>query len=157
MTAATQQRFGDAIWNPPEIFSTLIEKGGSRERAVGFFAGAALVVSQIGVNVPGNALSGGFDFAATFPKYINIRRGAYLTATLSVACSPWRPVNTAIVFISVLGSYSVFLRPMTGMMISSYFIVNRSRINVDHLYVGNKQRIYWYTWGVNWRAIIAVS
>ncbi|PQE11482.1 Allantoin permease protein [Rutstroemia sp. NJR-2017a BBW] len=155
VTAATQNRFGGAIWNPPDIFSTLIANGGARERAAGFFAGVALVVSQIGVNVPGNALSGGFDFAATFPKYINIRRGAYLTALLSVACNPWRLVNTATVFISVLGSYSVFLGPMIGLMISSYFVVHREKINVDDLFVGNKHSVYWYTWGVNWRAIIA--
>jgi NCS1 family nucleobase:cation symporter-1 len=157
VTAATQNRFGGAIWNPPDIFSTLIANGGARERAAGFFAGVALVVSQIGVNVPGNALSGGFDFAATFPKYINIRRGAYLTALMSVACNPWRLVNTATVFISVLGSYSVFLGPMIGLMISSYFVVHREKINVDDLFVGSKNSVYWYTWGVNWRAIIAVS
>lgn len=157
VTAATQNRFGGAVWNPPDIFSMLIANGGARERAAGFFAGAALVVSQIGVNVPGNALSGGFDLAATFPKYINIRRGAYLTALLSVACNPWRLVNTATVFISVLGSYSVFLGPMTGLMISSYFVVNRQKINVDDLFVGSRESVYWYTWGVNWRAVVAVS
>ena len=157
VTAATQDRFGGAIWNPPTIFSTLIANGGARERAAGFFAGAALVVSQIGVNVPGNALSGGFDLAATFPKYINIRRGAYLTALLSVACNPWRLVNTATVFISVLASYSVFLGPMTGLMISSYFVVHKQKINVDDLFVGGRGSVYWYTWGVNWRAAVAVS
>ncbi|KUJ07643.1 NCS1 nucleoside transporter family protein [Mollisia scopiformis] len=155
VTAATQNRFGGALWNLPDIFTTLIQNGGSRERAAGFFAGAALVISQIGVNVPGNALSGGFDLAATFPRYINIRRGAYLTALVSVACNPWRLVNTATTFISVLGSYSVFFGPMTGLMISSYFIINRQKINVDDLFVGNKQSVYWYTWGVNWRAIVA--
>jgi NCS1 family nucleobase:cation symporter-1 len=157
VTAATQNRFGGALWNLPDIFTTLIQEGGSRERAAGFFAGAALVVSQIGVNVPGNALSGGFDFAATFPRYINIRRGAYLTALLSVACNPWRLVNTATTFIAVLGSYSVFLGPMTGLMISSYFVVNKRKVNVDDLFVGNKGSVYWYTWGVNWRAVVAVS
>lgn len=98
---------------------------------------------RIGVNVPGNALSGGFDFAATFPKYINIRRGAYLTVLLSIAVNPWRLVNTATIFLAVLGSYSVFLGPMTGLMISSYFLVNKCRINVDDLYVGNGASIYW--------------
>lgn len=116
-----------------------------------------MVVSQIGVNVPGNALSGGFDLAATFPKYINIRRGAYITALVSVACNPWRLVNTATTFISVLGSYSVFLGPMTGLMISSYFVVNKRKVNVDDLFVGSKESVYWYTWGVNWRAVVAVS
>jgi NCS1 family nucleobase:cation symporter-1 len=157
VTAATQNRFGGALWNLPDIFTTLIQNGGSRERAAGFFAGAALVISQIGVNVPGNALSGGFDLAATFPRYINIRRGAYITALVSMACNPWRLVNTATVFISVLGSYSVFLGPMTGLMISSYFVVNSRKINVDDLFVGNKTSVYWYTWGVNWRAVVAVS
>jgi len=157
VTAATQNRFGGALWNLPDIFTTLIEQGGSKERAAGFFAGAALVISQIGVNVPGNALSGGFDFAATFPKYINIRRGAYLTALLSIAVNPWKLVNTATTFLAVLGSYSVFLGPMTGLMISSYFVVNKRKINVDDLFVGNRSSIYWYTFGVNWRAIVAVS
>lgn len=157
VTAATQNRFGGALWNLPDIVTILIQQGGSRERAASFFAGAALVISQIGVNVPGNALSGGFVFAATFPKYINIRRGAYITALLSTAVNPWKLVNTATTFLSVLGSYSVFLGPMTGLMISSYFVVNKRKINVDDLFVGNKESIYWYSWGINWRAIVAVS
>jgi NCS1 family nucleobase:cation symporter-1 len=157
VTAATQNRFGGALWNLPDIFTTLIQQGGSRERAASFFAGAALVISQIGVNVPGNALSGGFDLAATFPRFINIRRGAYITAVVSTAVNPWKLVNTATVFISVLGSYSVFLGPMTGLMISSYFIVNKRKINIDDLFVGNKNSIYWYSWGINWRAIVAAG
>lgn len=99
----------------------------------------------------------GFDLAATFPKFINIRRGAYITALISVACNPWKLVNTATTFLAVLSSYSVFLGPMTGLMISSYFIVNRRRIKVDDLYLGSSGSIYWFTLGVNWRAIIAVS
>jgi NCS1 family nucleobase:cation symporter-1 len=81
VTAATQQRFGgEAIWNPPTLLSRLItDDPSSGTRAACFFAALALVISQIGVNVPGNALSGGFDLAATFPKYINIRRGAFVS------------------------------------------------------------------------------
>jgi len=98
-----------------------------------------------GVNVPGNALSGGFDFSATFPRYINIRRGAYLSALLSMACNPWRLVNTATTFIAVPGSYSVFLGPMTGLMISSYFVVNKRKFKVGDLFVGS--RVYTGTLG----------
>lgn len=99
----------------------------------------------------------GFDMAATFPQYINIRRGAYLTALISIACNPWKLVNTATVFLAVLSSYSVFLGPMTGLMISSYFVVNKRKIKVEDLFVGNNSSIYWYTSGINWRAAIAVS
>lgn len=157
VTAATQQRYGEAMWNLPSLLSAIQQTGGPRSRAAAFFAGAALVISQFGINIPGNALSGGFDFAALFPKYLNIRRGAYLTAALSPVVNPWQLLATASVFLAVLSSYSVFLGPMIGLMISSYYLVNRQKINVDHLYVGNSESIYWFTAGINWRAPIAVS
>uniref|UniRef100_A0A093VZX5 Allantoin permease n=1 Tax=Talaromyces marneffei PM1 TaxID=1077442 RepID=A0A093VZX5_TALMA len=156
VTAATQNRYGEAMWNLPNLLSAIIETGGSRSRAAAFFGGVALVVSQIGVNVPGNALSGGFDFAATWPKYINIRRGAYLTVLISIAANPWKLVNTATTFLTVLSSYSVFVGPMVGLMISSYLVVNQRKIKVPDLFIGNKNSIYWYTYGVNWRAVVAV-
>ncbi|KAJ5708681.1 Allantoin permease [Penicillium malachiteum] len=152
VTAATQDRYGSAKWNLPNLLSAIIEHGGSRSRAAAFFGGVALVISQMGVNVPGNALAGGFYLAALFPRYINTRRSAYLTALVSTASNPWKLVNTATTFLTVLSSYSVFLGPMTGLMISSYFVINRQKIKVDDLYIGNSTSIYWYTWGVNWRA-----
>lgn len=159
VTAATQQRFGgEAIWSPPDLLARLIQQNGDAgTRAACFFGGLALVVAQLGVNVSGNALAGGFDLAATVPKYINIRRGAYITAILSPIVNPWRLVNTATIFLIVLSSYSVFLAPMTGLMVSSYFLVNRKKLCIDDMYRGGKQGIYWYTWGVNWRAPVAVS
>ncbi|GKT56686.1 NCS1 nucleoside transporter family protein [Colletotrichum tofieldiae] len=157
VTAATQHRFGgEAIWNPPTLFAQLLaqdETAGTR--AACFFAGLCLVISQIGVNVPGNALAGGFDLAATFPKYLNIRRGAYITAIFSAVVNPWRLVNTATTFLTVLSSYSVFLAPMTGLMISSYLIVNKKKINVDDLYRGDSTSVYWFSSGFNWRALVA--
>ncbi|KAK2734591.1 hypothetical protein FQN57_001638 [Myotisia sp. PD_48] len=155
VTAATQNRFGAPLWSLPSLFSAIIEHGGSRSRAAAFFAGMALVVSQIGVNVAGNALSGGFDLAATFPKYINIRRGAYITVLVSVAALPWKLVSTATIFLTVLSGYAVFLGPMTGLMISSWFVVNKRKLKIEDLYVGDSSSIYWFNLGVDWRALIA--
>lgn len=156
VTAATQNRFGEAIWNPASVLSQLITLNpSSGTRAAVFFAGVALIISQIGVNVPGNALSGGFDLAATFPRFINIRRGAYITAILSSVVNPWKLANTSTTFLTVLSSYSVFLGPMTGMMVAAYIVVCRRKILVDHLYCGNSSSIYWYTYGINWRAPVA--
>jgi NCS1 family nucleobase:cation symporter-1 len=111
----------------------------------------------MGSNLPGNALSGGIDLASVFPKYINIRRGAYLMALLSPIVNPWRLVNTATVFLTVLSGYSVFLAPMTGLMVAHYNLVAKGKINVDDLYVGHSRSIYWYSAGFNWRAFAAVS
>ena len=62
VTAATQNRYGEAKWNLPTLLSAVIDDGGSRSRAAAFFGGVALVISQLGVNVPGNALAGGMYF-----------------------------------------------------------------------------------------------
>lgn len=75
---------------------------------------------------------------------------------ISIAANPWKLVNTATTFITVLSSYSVFVGPMVGLMISSYLVVNQCKIKVPDLFVGNKNSIYWYTYGVNWRAVVAV-
>ncbi|KAI5308078.1 hypothetical protein KEM55_006634 [Ascosphaera atra] len=155
VTGATEKRYGESYWNLPDLLGAVIDDGGSRSRCAAFFSGFALIVSQIGINVPGNALSGGFDLAAIAPKYFNIRRGAYLTAIVSIACNPWKLVNTSTTFLNVMSSYSVFVGPMIGIMISSYLIVNRRKLKIDDLYIGDKSSIYWYNFGCNWRALVA--
>ncbi|KAL2826344.1 permease for cytosine/purines, uracil, thiamine, allantoin-domain-containing protein, partial [Aspergillus pseudoustus] len=157
VTAATQNRLGgEAVWNPPTLFVAILEKDPtSGTRAAVFFAGLALSISQLGANLPGNALPGGLDLASVFPQFINIRRGAYIIALLSPIVNPWRLVNTATTFLTVLSGYGVFLAPMTGLMAAHYLIVCRQKVNVDDLYTGDRKSIYWYTAGVNWRAPIA--
>jgi NCS1 family nucleobase:cation symporter-1 len=157
VTAATQNRLGEPIWNPPSLFARLLETNpDTGTRAAVFFTGLALAISQLGSNLPGNALSGGLDLASVFPKYINLRRGAYIIAILSPVVNPWRLVNTATTFLTVLSGYSVFLAPMTGIMASHYVVVARFKVNVDDLYTGDSNSVYWYTRGINWRAPIAV-
>ncbi|KAK6212819.1 hypothetical protein LQW54_004908 [Pestalotiopsis sp. IQ-011] len=157
VTAATQNRLGgEAVWNPPTLLATLLQQDPSAStRAAVFFAGLALTVAQMASNVTGNALAGGIDLSALFPTYINIRRGAYITAILSPAVNPWRLVNTSTTFLSVLSGYGVFLAPMTGMMAASYLIVYKKKLRTDDIYRGDSDGIYWFTAGVNWRAPVA--
>jgi nucleobase:cation symporter-1, NCS1 family len=60
-------------------------------------------------NIVGNAVAGGIDLAGTVPKYINIRRGAFITFIAAWICQPWQLANRATAFISVLSSFAVFL------------------------------------------------
>lgn len=158
VVAATQNRLGDAYWFLPSLLGRVVTMNPTAGARAGvFFSGLALTVAQLGSNVPGNALAGGIDLAAVFPKFINIRRGAYITAILSPIVQPWRMVDSAAIFIAVMSGYSVFLAPMTGMMVASYYIVHRQKIDIDDLYRGHSSSRYWFTKGVNWRAPVAVS
>ncbi|KAK9776186.1 putative NCS1 nucleoside transporter family protein [Seiridium cardinale] len=157
VTAATQNRLGgDALWNPPTLMAALLELDNTAgTRAAVFFSGLALTIAQIGTNVPGNGFAGGIDLSAVFPKYINIRRGAFITAIISPAVNPWRLVSTATTFLTVLSGYSVFIAPMTGIMAASYLVVSRQKIKTEDLFHPNSENVYWYSYGVNWRAFAA--
>ena len=62
------------LWAPYDLLRVVQLRGGPGARAACFFAGSAFVVSQFGINIAGNAVSGGIDLSGLFPKYINIRR-----------------------------------------------------------------------------------
>lgn len=158
VVAATQDRLGKEHWFLPGLLARIVRRDPTPGARAGvFFSGLALTFSQLGSNVLGNALAGGIDLAAVFPRFLNIRRGAYITAIVSPIVNPWRLVDTATIFISVMSGYGVFLAPMTGMMVASYYIVQRQKLDVDDLFRGNPSSKYWYSSGVNWRAPIAVS
>lgn len=72
------------------LFAAMQNQGGSGARAATFFLAAVFILSQLSINVPGNVLAGGLDVAAVLPKYINLRRGAYILAALSVLPNPWQ-------------------------------------------------------------------
>jgi NCS1 family nucleobase:cation symporter-1 len=67
---------------------------------------------------------------------------------------PWKLINRALTFITVLSSFSVFLAPIIGIMTCDYYLLRRRRIRLSHLYKTHDS-IYHFWKGVNWRAIPA--
>lgn len=49
-----------------------------------FFAGVGLAFSQLALNIVLNSVSTGMDISGLFPRFINIRRGAYIMAIVCV-------------------------------------------------------------------------
>ncbi|GAO46631.1 NCS1 nucleoside transporter family [Saitoella complicata NRRL Y-17804] len=154
-TAAAQKIFGELLWNPPDLVLRWLDDYSAKSRAAAFFAGLGLCMSQLGINTVDNAYSGGMDFAGLFPKYLNIRRGAYLTLAISILFQPWQLLSSASVFLTVLGGYSVFLGPLVGIQICDYWIIRRQQLKLSDLYLPSSDSIYWYKAGVNWRTIVA--
>ncbi|KAJ7081583.1 NCS1 nucleoside transporter family [Mycena belliarum] len=147
---------GEALlWQPYDLLIAIQTHEGNSARAATFFAGCAFVVSQMGVNVSVNGISGGIDLAGVFPRYLNIRRGAYITAVVGLAVNPWQLLNTANTFITVLSSFAVFLGPASGLMAADYVIIRQRKLKLSHLYKASSVSIYWYTAGFNSRAFIA--
>jgi NCS1 family nucleobase:cation symporter-1 len=85
----------ELLWAPYDLLAQIQFHGGAGARAAVFFAGCAFVLAQFGINVAGNAISGGIDLSGLFPRYLNIRRGAYLTSVVGVAICPWQLLNVS--------------------------------------------------------------
>lgn len=157
VTAATQERYGKGkpLWNPTDLFTAIQDQHGAGGRAAAFFLGLVFIVSQVSINVVGNVLAGGLDVAAVLPKYINLRRGAYTIAILSVLPNPWQQLASGSTFLAVMGAYAVFLGPMIGLLIVHYYIIQERTFHFPDLYCGDKRSCYWYFHGWNWRTVVA--
>ncbi|KAJ7465101.1 NCS1 nucleoside transporter family [Mycena latifolia] len=143
------------LWQPYDLLIAIQTHGGHGARAATFFAGCAFVVSQLGLNISGNGVSGGIDLSGLFTRYVNIRRGAYITAVVGLAINPWQLLHTANIFITVASSFAVFLGPIAGVMVADYIVVRKRKLRLSHLYMPSNESIYWYTAGFNTRAIVA--
>ncbi|KAL6242011.1 hypothetical protein RBB50_010922 [Rhinocladiella similis] len=152
-TSAAQVVYGTQIWNPLEIVAQW--QGSSGGRAAAFFCSLIWLFSVLTVNLTGNAICASHDFVTLFPKYLNIRRGSILAATLGAwAFAPWKILASAITFLNFMASYVIFLAPMAGIMICDYWFVKRCKIDVPQLY--DPRGIYRYWKGVNWRAAVVM-
>lgn len=83
---------GTPLWDPSALLAAVQDNGDSGARAGTFFLAFAFTISQLSINVPGNVLAGGLDVASVLPKYVNLRRGAYVLAFVSVLPQPWKQV-----------------------------------------------------------------
>ncbi|EJU00535.1 NCS1 nucleoside transporter [Dacryopinax primogenitus] len=145
----------ELLWAPYALLTQIQFHGGPGARAAVFFGGCAFVLAQFGINVAGNAISGGIDLSGLFPRFLNIRRGAYLTSIVGVAICPWQLLNVPSTFLTVLSSFSVFLGPLTGCMIADFIIVRNWKLKLTDLYKANDESIYFFYRGVNPRVVIA--
>ena len=99
------------------------------------------------------------------------RRGQYICALLGFAICPWKIQKSAATFLAFLNGYSIFLAPLCAskcsfaakwfglkysnlVILTDYYIVrHKSGYNISQLYT--PKGLYWYSHGVNWRAIAA--
>ncbi|KND86238.1 putative permease C29B12.14c [Tolypocladium ophioglossoides CBS 100239] len=153
---ATQNRYGAQLWSVASLLVAMQDANGdSRTRTGVFFVGLAFGISQISLNVVSNSFSGGTDMSSLLPKYINIRRGQLVTAFLGLVMNPWYLLTGAVIFISAMSAYTIFLQPFLGILVAHYFVVQKRRIKVSDLYTIDPGSIYWYSRGVNWRSIVS--
>ncbi len=149
VTSASVILFGQAIWDPVALLARF------HEPVIASIALVALLVATLNTNVAANVVSPSNDFSNLNPRLISFRTGGLITGVVGVMMMPWKLLTDFQSYIfGWLVGYSGLLGPVAGIMITDYFLLRRTYLDVGELY--NPAGIYRYGSGVNYRAIVAL-
>jgi nucleobase:cation symporter-1, NCS1 family len=150
VTSASAVLFGAPIWDPVVLL------GKFNQPVVASIALIALLVATLNTNVAANVVSPSNDFSNLNPRLISFRTGGLITGVVGILMMPWRLLTdfSSYIFGWLVG-YSGLLGPIAGVMIADYFIVRRSTLKLDDLYI--RGGVYEYSHGINWRAVAALA
>ncbi|CAK7232467.1 hypothetical protein SBRCBS47491_008281 [Sporothrix bragantina] len=153
VTSATYELYGVLEWNPLVMLAYVqgIQYTAAC-RAGTFFLGLGFLGSQIFVNMTQNCVSTGMDLAGSLPRFVTLRRGGFIVSVVGLVIQPWRFLTQATTFLSVIGSFSVFIAPMTAILVSDFWLVRRRKLKIPDLY--KREGIFWYHYGLNWKAFL---
>lgn len=116
----------------------------------------ALLVLTVAVNLMANFVAPIYMFTNLFPRRLNFRSAAIVSAVIGLVILPWNLYNNPVVIVYFLGGLGAILGPIFGVIMADYWIIRKAQINVPHLYTEAATGEYHYKRGVNPRAIIAL-
>ncbi|AJU09722.1 Thi72p [Saccharomyces cerevisiae YJM1460] len=152
--SACEKLYGQTFWMPMDIFDNWLTTNYSAgARAATFFCGFCFVMSQLSYTISNCGFASGMDLAGLLPKYVDIKRGAIFAACVSWACLPWNFYNSSSTFLTVMSSFGVVMTPIITVMICNNFLIRKRQYSVTNAFVLKGE--YYFTKGVNWRAIVA--
>jgi NCS1 family nucleobase:cation symporter-1 len=147
VTDAHSYLWGSFEWYMPNVIAKF------DSRAAKFFVSASFLLANLANQIASDTYPFSNDISGMIPKYINNFRATIFLSIFSIVCMPWNIVKNASGLLAFLGGYSCIMGPLAGTMISDYYLVKKSKLDVDQLYVDHG--IYWYDGGWNWRAWVS--
>jgi NCS1 family nucleobase:cation symporter-1 len=154
VTSATVVIYGEPIWDPVALLGRM---GG----AAVVVALLALIVATLTTNLAANVVAPAAGFSNMNPSKISFRTGGYITAGLGLVMFPWKLLESTdgYIFTWLIG-YSALLGPVAGILITDYFVIRRTELDVEALFrrpTADRPNPYYYTRGVNPASLIALA
>jgi NCS1 family nucleobase:cation symporter-1 len=150
VTSATITIYGESIWDPVVLLSRF------RNPFVLSVAMVSLCLATLATNIAANVVSPANDFSHLWPRRISFRTGGLITGILGILIQPWKLIADPSGYIfKWLVAYSSLLGAVGGVLIADYYVIRRTRLDVAGLYQGRGP--YWYSRGVNPRALLALA
>ncbi len=148
VTSTTVVIFGEPIADPILLLGRL-------EGVAVMLALIALSIATLSTNLAANVVSTANALVNLAPKKLTFRMGTMITAGLGIAIFPWKLIESTQGFIFTwLVGYSALLGPIGGILLVDYYLVRRTRLDLESLY--RHQGAYTYKNGYNPVAIFAL-
>lgn len=113
IASAGQSIYGTLYWDPTSIIALWTNRGAA------FFCAFAFGLATLGTNISTNSIATSNDLAFLLPRWLNIRRGAVLTAFIGGwATCPWKIQASAKSLTTFLSGYVIVLAPVVAIMVS---------------------------------------
>ncbi|TYJ56555.1 hypothetical protein B9479_002802 [Cryptococcus floricola] len=149
IASAGQTIYGTLYWDPTSIIALWTNRAGA------FFVAFAFAFATLGTNISTNSIATSNDLAFLAPKWINIKRGAFITSIIGGwATAPWKIQASAKALTTFLSGYIIVLAPIVSIMVVDYWCVRKTHLHVPMLY--QNEGIYQYKFGINWRALLTL-
>jgi NCS1 family nucleobase:cation symporter-1 len=146
ITSATEIIYGELIWDPIKLIGKFHDP---LIIAVSMFTA---VVATLAVNIAANVVSPANDFANAFPRAISFKTGGLITGVLGILIQPWRLLADPSGYIfGWLLAYSGGLGSIAGVLIADYWIVRKTDLRLEDLYLTEgayRYRAGWHLPGV---------
>ncbi|MEO8347326.1 MAG: NCS1 family nucleobase:cation symporter-1 [Acidobacteriota bacterium] len=148
ITSATVIIYGRAIWDPVQLVAQF------KAPVVVAISMFTAVVATLAVNIAANVVSPANDFANAFPRAIRFKTGGLITGIIGILMQPWKLLAdpSGYIFTWLLG-YSGGLGSIAGVLIADYWLVRKTNLTLEDLYL--PEGIYRYHSGWNWKAVVA--
>ncbi len=149
VTSATMTIYGQTIWDPIVLLSKF------RDPIVLTVAMFSLALATLATNIAANVVGPANDFSHLWPRRIGFRIGGLITGLIGIAIQPWRLIADPKGYIFIwLVSYSSLLGAVGGILIADYYLIRKTRLDLNGLY--DPAGPYWYSNGVNSVALFAL-
>lgn len=116
----------------------------------------ALLILTIAVNLMANFVAPVYALANLFPKRLDFRKAAFVSAVLGLVILPWNLYNNPLVILYFLGGLGALLGPLFGVVMADYWLIRRGKVNVPELYTEEPTGAYYYRNGINPKAVTAM-
>ncbi len=135
----------NAPWDPVTLLSKF------QNPVVVIVSQIFMIIATLSTNIAANVIAPANAFSNLSPKNISFRTGGLITGAIGIIICPWylmNEISNILIFISGL------LGPVLGIMLSDYFLLRKTELNLGELYKENG--LFSYKRGFNISAMIAL-